>query len=89
VNRVLNTFDGLLDGVVIFPEQKRLVPRLVAIVVLRESNQKSALQAHFRQHLDAAFVPRPIFLVDELPRQENGKLNKAALTDFYQQLSLK
>ena len=89
VNRVLNTFDGLVDGVVIFPEQSRLVPRLVAIVVLSDIQLKQALQTHFREHLDAAFVPRPIFVVDKLPRQENGKLNKAGLNEFYQQLSAK
>jgi len=58
----------------------------VALVVLKETAEKADLKKHFRKHLDAAFVPRPIILVDELPRQENGKLNKAALTDFYHQL---
>jgi len=86
VNKVLSTFEGLIDGIVIFPEQDRPVPRLVALVVLKRSVEKADLQQHFRKHLDAAFVPRPILLVDELPRQENGKLNKAALTDFYQEL---
>ena len=86
VNRVLNTFEGLVDGIVIFPEQTRLVPRLVALVVLKDESKKAELQAHFRQHLDAAFVPRPILLVEKLPRQENGKLNKAALVEFYQSL---
>ena len=86
VNRVLNSFDGLVDGVVIFPQQNRLVPRLVALVVLTGQADKKALQAHFRQNLDAAFVPRPILLVDKLPRQENGKLDKSALLGFYQQL---
>jgi len=87
VNRVLNTFSGVVDGVVIFPEQTRLVPRLVALVVLKNASDKAALQAHFRQHLDAAFVPSPILLVEKLPRQENGKLNKTALTEFYKTLT--
>ena len=87
VNRVLNNFDGVIDGVVIFPEQTRLVPRLIALVVLKDPELKPDLQNHFREHLDAAFVPRPIFLVDKLPREENGKLNKSVLHDFY--LSLK
>lgn len=87
VNKVLNTFDGVIDGVVIFPEQTRLVPRLVAIVVLNEGSDKAQLQKHFRKYVDAAFVPRPILVVAELPRQENGKLNKAVLTQFYQDLT--
>ena len=87
VNRVLNNFDGVIDGVVIFPEQTRLVPRLIALVVLKDPELKPDLQNYFREHLDAAFVPRPILLVDKLPREENGKLNKSVLHDFY--LSLK
>jgi len=62
------------------------VPRLVALVVLKATAEKTDLQQHFRKHLDSAFVPRPILLVDKLPRQDNGKLNKAELTNFYHEL---
>ena len=84
VNAVLATFDGLIDGTVIFPEQSKTVPRLVALVVLRDGVDKKSLTKHFRQHLDPAFVPRPILLVDELPREESGKLAKAKVLDLYQ-----
>lgn len=87
VNAVLSRFDGALDGVVIFPEQDRLVPRLVALVVLQEGADKSNLRDHFREFVDAAFVPRPIYIVDSLPREENGKLAKDKLTKLYQSLS--
>lgn len=88
-NAVLNSFDGVVDGLVIFPDQDRLVPRLVAIVVLKEGIEKNALRDHFREHLDFAFVPRPIYLVESLPREENGKLLKAKVLDLYQALTTK
>lgn len=88
-NAVMTSFDGVLDGVVIFPEQDRLVPRLVAMVVLKEGIDKNSLRDHFREHLDFAFVPRPIYLVDALPREENGKLVKAKVLDLYNTLTTK
>lgn len=85
INAILAKFSGFLDGVVFFPPQDRLVPRLVAIVVL-EDGSKDALKKHFASYLDSAFVPRPIYLVDALPREENGKLSKKALNSLYQEL---
>lgn len=86
VNAVLMRFAGLLDGVVFFPPQDRPVPRLVAIVCLDIGADKGALREHFRTYLDAAFVPRPILVVDALPREDNGKLNKATLQSLYESL---
>ncbi|MBX2847755.1 MAG: AMP-binding protein [Acidiferrobacterales bacterium] len=86
VNNVLMKFPGLQDGVVIFPEQDRTVPRLVALVVLDRDANKEALREHFNHYLDAAFVPRPILIVDALPREENGKLKKQKVLDLYHQL---
>lgn len=88
INQLLLGFNGLQDGVVIFPEQRRPVPRLVAIVVLKEGVESQTLRAYFRQHLDAAFVPRPIFVVERLPREESGKLPAKRVLELYQRLQL-
>lgn len=89
INQLLFGFNGLQDGVVIFPEQRRPVPRLVAIVVLKKGVEAPVLRDYFRQHLDAAFVPRPIFTVDSLPREESGKLSAKRVLELYKTLSLK
>ncbi|RBP53699.1 AMP-binding protein [Arenicella xantha] len=86
VNLVLNRFDGLRDGVVFFPQQDRAVPRLVALVCLKAGVAKTQLQTFLRQQLDSAFVPRPIYIVDELPREPNGKLPNASVLAIYDQL---
>lgn len=86
VNNVLLKFSELLDGVVIFPPQDRAVPRLVALVVLPKPSDKEKLKEHFRYYLDAVFVPRPIFLIESLPRAENGKLVKSQVLDLYRSL---
>ena len=88
VNNVLMKYPGIVDGVVFFPPQDSAVPRLVAIAVLDKVDgvdkpDKASLRAHFRRYLDSAFVPRPIFFVDSLPREDNGKLLKTKLTELY------
>ncbi len=85
-NAILNKFGGLVDGVVIFPEQDRAAPRLVALVVLKANYPSQNLRKHMAKHLDAAFVPCPIFQVKNLPREENGKLSKQKITALYQTL---
>lgn len=86
VNKVLMKFSGLVDGVVIFPEQNRAVPRLVALVVLPTTTNKEELRKHFSKYLDSAFVPRPIMVVDSLPREDSGKLIKSKLLELYESL---
>lgn len=87
INTVLLKFPGLLDGIVIFPEQSRMVARLVAIVVLKEGSTKEQLKAHFREHLDGVFIPRPIYIVEQLPREENGKLPRRKIEALFAKLS--
>jgi acyl-coenzyme A synthetase/AMP-(fatty) acid ligase len=41
-----------------------------------------ALRAALRRHIDPAFLPRPLHLVEALPRSENGKLTRQALLDL-------
>ena len=90
VNAVLNRFSGLCDGVVFFPQdQLRAVPRLAAVVVLKSGVEKSALRDYLRQYLDAAFVPRPIFVVEALPRETNGKLPQQNLLALFDRLKRK
>lgn len=86
VNKILMRFPDLIDGVVIFPPQDRAVPRLVALVVLPSESGKDDLRKHFATYLDAVFVPRPIFLLQQLPRSENGKFIKTELLELYEKL---
>jgi acyl-coenzyme A synthetase/AMP-(fatty) acid ligase len=40
-----------------------------------------------KQHFDAAFLPRPIYQVSELPREKSGKLPRKNLLALWQRLS--
>ncbi len=89
INQTLLGFKGLEDGVVIFPDSTKAVSRLCAIVALKAGVEKSALLDYLKERLDSAFIPRPIYLVDALPRESNGKLLKVKIDSLLETLRSK
>ncbi|MDC8829458.1 AMP-binding protein [Alteromonas gilva] len=74
INQTLLRYKGLEDGIVFYPHAATQVTRLVGIVALKEGIKKADLLDFLKQHLDSAFIPRPLYIVDALPREANGKL---------------
>jgi acyl-coenzyme A synthetase/AMP-(fatty) acid ligase len=80
LNYHLNSIDGVLDGVFVAPEeQDGAASRLMAFVVAPGLTGE-AIMAALRQRIDAAFLPRPLRLVDALPRNAVGKLPREPLS---------
>lgn len=86
VNKILLSTPGVVDGVVFLPETDKALNRLAALFVSESSLDKKLISARFREILDPVFVPRPIYQVDTLPREENGKLGRKNLLAFYEQI---
>jgi acyl-coenzyme A synthetase/AMP-(fatty) acid ligase len=88
LNYHLNSIEGVRDGVFIMPddESTSAVPRLMAFVVAPGVSQDTILAA-LRQRIDAAFLPRPLSLVDALPRNSTGKLPRDAITALVSELA--
>jgi acyl-coenzyme A synthetase/AMP-(fatty) acid ligase len=59
----------------------RPVPRLMAVAVAPGLSAAEILRA-LRRQIDPAFLPRPLILVDVLPRDRLGKLPRAALLEL-------
>jgi len=78
LNAALARIEGVQDGVFYLNEG---ATRLGALVVA-PGRSVPALRAALRQHVDPAFLPRPLHLVAALPRNENGKLTRQALVEF-------
>lgn len=79
LNHQLLGIEGVADGVFVMGEaQNGNIPRLAALVVAPTLTRRS-LMAALRQRIDAAFLPRPLLLVDALPRNTLGKLPRADL----------
>lgn len=82
LNHQLNAVPGVVDGAFFMPDDKEAggdaTTRLMAFVVA-PGMKSAALLAALRERIDAIFLPRPLVLLDALPRNSNGKLPREAL----------
>jgi acyl-coenzyme A synthetase/AMP-(fatty) acid ligase len=78
LNAALARVHGVHDGVFY---QREGAARLGALVVAPGCSARG-VRAALRRYIDPAFLPRPLHLVDALPRNESGKLGRQALLDF-------
>jgi len=87
LNAVLNDVAGVVDGVFFAPaEAGDATSRLVAFAVAPGLTAAGIL-AELRGRLDPMFVPRPLYLVSRLPRNDLGKLTRRDLAGMAEQLS--
>ena len=75
LNARLRAAPGVADGVFYMPEGAE---RPLAFAVAPEASKTSVLDA-LRRDLDPVFLPRPLYLVDALPRAANGKITRDGL----------
>ena len=81
LNFHLNAIEGVRDGVFVMPADGEGVARLSAYVVAPGLSAQDILAA-LRRVIDPAFLPRPLHMVDGLPRNALGKLSVQALTQL-------
>ena len=76
----LLAIDGVEDGVFVMPDDAGIgaTPRLAA-VALAPGLTAAAILSKLRDRIDAAFLPRPLHVVESLPRNDLGKLARADL----------
>jgi acyl-coenzyme A synthetase/AMP-(fatty) acid ligase len=76
----LTAIEGVEDGAFFLPEEAEPdgVTRLAAFAVAPGLSSAEVL-AQLRARIDPVFLPRPLVLVDKLPRQLTGKLPRASL----------
>lgn len=85
LTRRLLAIEGVQDAVMFQAEAAGgAVRRMTAIVVAPGKTSAEILQA-LSAMIDPAFLPRPLLCVDKLPRNETGKLPRAALLELVQQ----
>ncbi len=80
LNRILNEIDGVSDGLFMAPDDldERPSARLLAFVVAPDRSAEDILAA-LRRRIDPIFLPRRVIRVDDLPRNEVGKLPRQTL----------
>ncbi len=82
LNHQLNAVPGVIDGAFFMPDEKEIdgggVTRLMAFVVA-PGMKAATLLAALRERIDSIFLPRPLVLLDALPRNSTGKLPRETL----------
>jgi acyl-coenzyme A synthetase/AMP-(fatty) acid ligase len=84
LNQKLNEIEGVQEGVFFLPDETGTsVTRLIAFVVAPGKAAEHILSA-LRTVIDPVFLPRPLHLVPNLPRNETGKLTREALLELHE-----
>ncbi|GAB3470809.1 AMP-ligase [Polaromonas eurypsychrophila] len=80
LNHQLLSIEGVQDGAFFMPDDSdhEAVVRLMAFVVA-PGMSTATLQAALKKRIDTTFLPRPLVLLDALPRNSTGKLPREAL----------
>lgn len=79
LNHALLAVDGVIDGTFFVPDDSgEREPRLIAFAVAPGRTRREIL-AQLRLRIDPVFLPRPLVLVERLPRNATGKLPRADL----------
>ncbi len=83
VEQTLNEHDDVVEAAVIGVDDEKFGQRLDAYVVLQPGAGATPddLKQHVKQHLAGYKVPRRVVVLDDLPRNDTGKVMKRELTD--------
>jgi acyl-coenzyme A synthetase/AMP-(fatty) acid ligase len=84
LNHQLNAIDGVRDGAFFLREDDESaagVSRLGAFAVAPGMDAAGILRA-LRERIDAVFLPRPLLLVERLPRNDTAKLPQESLREL-------
>jgi acyl-coenzyme A synthetase/AMP-(fatty) acid ligase len=83
LNQRLLALPGVSDGVIFLPDGDA---RRLAALVVAPNLQPADILSELRDSIEPAFLPRPIFRVPSLPRQETGKLSRQAVLELFGEL---
>ncbi len=87
LNQKLNSINGVQDAVYLLQQDNGTTARLSAMVVAPGLDENKILQ-ELKRLLDPVFLPRPLFMVESLPRNAIGKLPKEDLRRYFEQVCL-
>jgi len=85
LNHKLNAIAEVEDGAFVMPDVADVeITRLAAFVVAPALDEATLIQ-RLKSGIDPVFLPRPLYKVEALPRNEMGKLPRAALLKLLEQ----
>lgn len=82
LNAALNRIPGVVDGTFYRPDSGPTGHARLRAFVVAPGMTRTAILAELRKRIDPVFLPRPLYLVDSLPRNTTGKLPHEHLNTF-------
>jgi acyl-coenzyme A synthetase/AMP-(fatty) acid ligase len=86
LNHQLIAIPGVVDGAFFLPEelaeQSATGTTRLGAVVVAPGLTAEAIIRELRERIDPVFLPRPLLMVDRMPRNSTGKLPRAVLTSL-------
>ncbi len=79
LNVLLNSIDGIDDGLFYMTDSSSRNTQRVSAVVVSKTLKKKQIISLLRRKLDPVFLPRPLVIVEEIPRNTLGKLSRQDL----------
>lgn len=80
LTRILTGIEGVEDGLFLAPDDLDSNPRArLAAAVVAPGMRAAEVLAALRRRVEPAFLPRPVVMLDELPRDAVGKVRRAAI----------
>jgi malonyl-CoA/methylmalonyl-CoA synthetase len=88
IEALLEEIGGIIDAAVVGLPHRDLGEAVTAVVIVRpgHSLDEASIQAYLKEHLAPYKVPKRVLLVEELPRNTMGKVQKNALRERYRGL---
>lgn len=84
LNLRLLRIPGVEDAVMFqFPETKAATTERLAAFVVAPGLDPQKIRQELRKSIDEVFLPRPIRMVERLPREETGKLSRRRILELY------
>ena len=84
LNHQIAAIPGVIDAAFFLPDEESMdgITRLAAFVVAPSLSNRQLI-GELRQRIDPIFLPRPLVFLDELPRNNTGKLPRGLLHALY------
>jgi acyl-coenzyme A synthetase/AMP-(fatty) acid ligase len=89
LNAALTQIEGVLDGTFFWPHHGRSANARLTAFVVAPGIKASTIQAELRKRIDPLFLPRPLHLVEFLPRNPIGKLPWDRLNAFAMEITFR
>jgi acyl-coenzyme A synthetase/AMP-(fatty) acid ligase len=88
LNSRLLAIEGIEDGVIYDPKAFGVDSVRLSALVVSPSRNISDIRQDLARSVDPVFLPRPIKMVDRLPRSETGKLRRRELSRMIKMIKM-